>query len=379
MGAPGNLSKNESRSVSLDLSPHLYDSSGAEDGSQSRCDNARIMRPTPLKNVPRVVGLLLVTCVCMTGFTGGSRTYAFNLRAPQPGAVFKAGQEILVAVESEADVGLRETRYYWYRENEELLEGYKEAPALVATVVSDPPFGGRIRVPSEALGRMRLLVIGEVLRGRLGGYEDFDEVVVTIDSPAALRGIEFAAQKPWQLDTIGKLVEVPAVGQFADGVLRHLAGTPTGTSYRSSNERIVRIDPEGMLRVVGNGRATVAVFAQGKEGTLDVVVDAEEEANGIPVARVPSQITVKSGMRVVLDGLQSSDPDGDPLRYQWRQVRGLKVALLNRDEAKATFMAPKVASRRLLRFTLQVTDMKGPDSVKGADSAPAAIDVWVEP
>jgi hypothetical protein len=315
----------------------------------------------------------------MTGLNGGNQTYAFTLRAPQSGDVFKADQEILVMVDSEADVGLRETRYYWYRENEELFEGYKEAPVLVATVASDPPFGGRIRVPSEALGRMRLLVVGEVSRGRLGGYEDFDEVVVTIDSPATLHGIEFAVQKPWQLDTIGKLAEVPAEGHFADGVLRRLAGTATGTSYRSSNERIVRIDREGMLRVVGNGRATVAVFAQGKEGTLDVVVDAEEEANGIPVARVSSQITVKSGTRVLLDGLQSSDPDGDPLRYQWKQVRGLKVALLNRDEAKASFMAPKVASRRLLRFTLQVTDMKGPDSVKGADSAPAAIDVWVEP
>jgi hypothetical protein len=134
-----------------------------------------------------------------------------------------------------------------------------------------------------------------------------------------------------------------------------------------------------VLRVVGNGRATLTVLTQGKEGTLEVVVDAEDEPNRIPVALVPTSITVKSGTRVVLDGLQSRDPDGDPLRYQWKQVRGLKVALLNRDEAKATFMAPKVGSRRLLRFTLQVTDMKGPDSVKGADSVPTSIDVWVEP
>jgi hypothetical protein len=291
----------------------------------------------------------------------------------------KAGQEILVAVEAEADVGLRETRYYWYRENEELLEGYKEEPVLVATAAADPPFGGRMRVPPEALGRMRLLVVGEVSRGRLGGFEDFDEVIVSVDSPVPLHSIEFAVQKPWQLDTIGKLAEVPAVGQFADGVLRRLVGTATNTSYRSSNERIIRIDPEGMLRVVGNGRAILSVFAQGKEETLEVVVDAEEEPNRIPVARVPNEVTVKSGTRVVLDGLQSSDPDGDPLRYQWKQVRGLKVALLNRDEVKATFMAPKVGSRRLLRFTLQVTDMKGPDVVKGADSPPASMDVWVEP
>ena len=46
---------------------------------------------------------------------------------------------------------------------------------------------------------------------------------------------------------------------------------------------------------------------------------------------------------------------------------------------KATFMAPAVSSPRLLRFKFQVTDMKGPDTVKGADSLPVYVDVWVEP
>lgn len=47
---------------------------------------------------------------------------------------------------------------------------------------------------------------------------------------------------------------------------------------------------------------------------------------------------------------------------------GNKVPLLDADSPKATFVAPKVSSKRLLRFTLQVTDMKGPDTMKGGDS-----------
>ena len=49
------------------------------------------------------------------------------------------------------------------------------------------------------------------------------------------------------------------------------------------------------------------------------------------------------------------------------------------DTPKATFVAPKVSARRLLRFKLRVTDMRGPDTVKGADSFPAFVNVWVEP
>ncbi|MGH7262153.1 MAG: hypothetical protein ACREI9_16040 [Nitrospiraceae bacterium] len=41
-------------------------------------------------------------------------------------------------------------------------------------------------------------------------------------------------------------------------------------------------------------------------------------------------------------------------------------------------MGPTVAAKRLLQFRLKVTDMKGPDLVKGADSFPAFINVWIE-
>jgi hypothetical protein len=81
----------------------------------------------------------------------------------------------------------------------------------------------------------------------------------------------------------------------------------------------------------------------------------------------------------VLSALGSSDPDGDPLRYEWTQVRGNKVSLLDPNTPRATFVAPKVSAKRLLRFKLRVTDMRGPDTVKGADSLPAFINVWVEP
>jgi hypothetical protein len=52
---------------------------------------------------------------------------------------------------------------------------------------------------------------------------------------------------------------------------------------------------------------------------------------------------------------------------------------MNHGEAKAVFVAPHVSARRLLQFKLRVTDMSGPDSMKGADSETSTIDVWIEP
>lgn len=88
---------------------------------------------------------------------------------------------------------------------------------------------------------------------------------------------------------------------------------------------------------------------------------------------------MKAGQTVVLDGARSLDPDGDPLRYQWRQVRGNTVSLLDPNTPRPRFVAPKVSAARLLRFELQVMDMAGADTVKGADSLPTFVDVWVQP
>ncbi|MFM8552155.1 MAG: PKD domain-containing protein, partial [Nitrospiraceae bacterium] len=149
--------------------------------------------------------------------------------------------------------------------------------------------------------------------------------------------------------------------------------------YESSDEGVIATSPGGFLRVVGNGRAQLTVRNRGREGRLDVVVKSEAEPNGPPVAKAGADQTVHGGATVALSALESRDPDGDPLRYEWSQIRGNKVSLLDADSPKATFVAPKVSAKRLFRFKLRVTDMKGPDTVKGADSLPSYVDVWVVP
>jgi hypothetical protein len=284
-----------------------------------------------------------------------------------------------VAVAVGKDLNLRAVRYYWYRIDEEPLASHRATAASFTATEEGIPFAGTVVVPAEALGAMRLLAVGEVARGRLDSYEEFDEVVVTVETTAALSAIEFTVEEPWRLNQVGKRVGIPVIGQFNDGMVRSLTGPNAGSSFRSSDERVVSVDATGVLQVTGPGKAVVSVENRGKTGSVEVVVEADGEVNRAPIAEVAKELHVKSGELVVLDGLRSHDPDGDPLHYEWKQVLGHRVILSNVNEAKATFVAPKVSGLKQYQFSLIVTDMAGPDTVKGANSRPAVITVWIAP
>jgi len=323
---------------------------------------------------------LIWAAVFTFAFGNSSFSFGFELVSPGKDETVTAGEPVNVAVDPGPDVSVSHVKYYWYRLDEEPQVAQTAIPALVATGANTPPYGGTLMVPRDASGRMRLLAVGDVAQGRLAGHEEFDEIFVTVAVHAELQRVEFEVQKPWRLDTLGKIVDVPVVGQYSDGVARRIGGKFAGSSYASSDDSVVTVTSDGFVRVVGNGRTTITVTNGGKQGVLEVLVRAaSDDANQPPTARAGTELTVKGGTKVMLNGLGSTDPDGDPIRYEWIQVQGNKVSLLDPNSPQATFMAPRVSSRRLLRFALRVTDMRGPDTIRGADSLPAYVDVWVTP
>lgn len=248
-----------------------------------------------------------------------------------------------------------------------------------------PPFGGALRVPKEAVGRMRLLAVAEISRGRLGTRSVFDEVIVNAEPRAALLAVDFETDKPLQLgragqssafghvDSMGKIFELPVVGEFDDGTVRPLNAPSSGTSYQSSDQKVIKVLTDGMLQIVGNGKTILSVSNRGKQASLDVEVHVNDEPNEPPIAETGRNLTVKGGNKVKLSGLNSRDPEGEALYYSWSQVRGSKVPLLDVNGPEASFQAPQVSEPRTYRFKLRVTDKKG------ADSLPAYVDVTVEP
>lgn len=361
------------------------------------------------------IGRTGISALVLSSLLVADQSFAFKIVAPAEGETLKSGQAVTAKVDLGADRGIVTVRYYWYGEQAETLveqddsntsimprqdrigdERYIQkdsitgAPVVAIATLSSgadqaPPFGGPLLVPKEAIGPTRLLAVADISRGRLGTRKVFDEVMVQVEPDAALQLIGFETEKPLQLgrsgqssafghvDSMGKIFDLPVVGEFADGVVRPISTPSSGTSYQSSNQQVIKILPNGMLQITGNGKAAITVTNRGKQAVLDVDVNVNEEPNEPPVADAGANRTVKAGTKVRLNGLKSRDPEGEALYYSWSQIRGSKVPLLDVNGPEASFQAPQVSEPRTFRFKLRVTDKKG------ADSLPAFVDVVVEP
>jgi hypothetical protein len=122
------------------------------------------------------------------------------------------------------------------------------------------------------------------------------------------------------------------------------------------------------------GRALASTQDLGGDSGLDLVVGEPGEPvsgtdgagaayvvtlrmNRPPVANAGADQTIECDRNgtVTLDGSASSDPDGDPITFAWKQTAGATVTL-NVTGAKATFAA---APPGIYTFELTVTDDKG--------------------
>lgn len=346
-----------------------------------------VKRKARYRNLPLC---LLAACLVLTA----QPAHAFKIIDPAEGGKLTAGKTITARVDLGKDSGIVTVRYYWYGEQDETLVGQEDATAtgsiiapvaLIGQADQDPPFGGTLLIPKDGIGPMRLLAVAEISRGRLGTRSVFDEILVNVEPTASLTTIDFETDKPLHLgragqssafghvDSMGKIFELPVVGEFTDGVTRRISALGSGTSYQSSNIKVIQVLASGLLQIVGNGKATITVTNRDKQASLDVTVDVNEEPNEPPVADAGPNQTVRAGTKVKLSGLKSRDAEGEALYYSWSQVRGSKIALLDVNNAEASFLAPTVSEKRTYRFKLRVTDKKG------ADSVPAFVDVVVEP
>lgn len=97
--------------------------------------------------------------------------------------------------------------------------------------------------------------------------------------------------------------------------------------------------------VVNDGKAS---------STADQVVITVRQVNKVPVANAGPDQSVNENTTVTLNGLSSSDGDGDVLTYQWTAPAG--ITLSSTTASKPTFTAPEVAINTNYSFSLTVSD-----------------------
>jgi hypothetical protein len=127
---------------------------------------------------------------------------------------------------------------------------------------------------------------------------------------------------------------------------------------------------------VENGETKVLMFrltvsAEGLGSATDLVAIRVVTGNNPPTADAGPDQTVNKRSLVKLEG-SGEDPDGDKLRYDWKQTGGEQVKLSSNITPAPTFTAPAVPNggSKTLEFTLTVSDRFG-----GSDSDSVAITV----
>ncbi len=90
--------------------------------------------------------------------------------------------------------------------------------------------------------------------------------------------------------------------------------------------------------------------------TITVIADLP------PVADAGKDLFVLNGARVMLDGSESIDPNGDPIAYAWTQTAGPVVELDNASTSSPAFTAPTNASLRF-QVTVSANGLSSRDTV----------------
>jgi hypothetical protein len=108
----------------------------------------------------------------------------------------------------------------------------------------------------------------------------------------------------------------------------------------------------------------------GIDSTTDEVDVIVENVNHVPTSNAGDDQTVDEGTPVGLNG-SGSDPDGNPLTYEWSQVAGPAVSLSDSSALNPSFTAPSVGpGGETLVFQLIVNDGL-------ADSEPDVVNITV--
>lgn len=112
--------------------------------------------------------------------------------------------------------------------------------------------------------------------------------------------------------------------------------------------------------VQGTWTVNIRDTVNGNTGTLNyLALEFDLRTNAAPVANAGGNFTVRENAGGSLNASGSSDPDGDPVAYQWAQTGGVSVNLSNTTAEQPTFTAPSVSQDEVVTFQVTARDLSG--------------------
>jgi hypothetical protein len=184
-----------------------------------------------------------------------------------------------------------------------------------------------------------------------------------------------ANQAPQAQAGIDQVLPVQSVAEL-DGGFSHdpdgdtldfhwsLDAAPSGSTsnlINESNEQAeLFLDREGLYEI------TLEV-SDGAAIDIDTLNILAEAPNGVPIADAGQDQSVPVGSSVQLSGSNSSDPDGDPLHFEWRmksQPNGSAATLATTNGALAGFEADLVGNYLIELLVNDGMDTSAQDTVK---------------
>jgi hypothetical protein len=206
----------------------------------------------PVRSI-RLVAPALLAALCLPQPAG-----AVEIVAPNDGAVVPIGSELVIQVQPSPGDDI--DRVYLAHSEEHM----KHNPQTGY-------FEQRIRLRGDSLGPIEI----EVWSRNSKGVISTAKITVHINLPPALPLISLrihAEQRKLVLEAIGEKRDLQVIGEFPDGTVRFISKATFGTTYQSRNEKIVAVDPNGVVTAVGVGETIVVVRNGDKEAQARVIV-----------------------------------------------------------------------------------------------------------
>lgn len=206
---------------------------------------------------------LLITCIAFVSFC--QTALALQIVSPTEGEVFYAGSEINLIVKP--DIG-EEWEYVNY------------SMSILSYNTSSNEYRTKLRIPADFVGYEKLSVIGLDKFGK--ETEVIRNILVKLPPNVVLRSIlinkDFmllyklpAGSPPENMQRIESR-RLTVKGIYSDGVKRDITVSASGTTYSSSNDRIVRVSPDGEVTAQALGEAKITVKNGNYSAQVDVVV-----------------------------------------------------------------------------------------------------------